>query len=1292
MWSDFERLRRVWTATREGSGGVAALAGFSFQLLSALVRLVCRPDHARQPSVFIEALSDLVSGEDGYLVVTQAKLSLRSGALKSALVELWQIHCLAQAETPELEPNLRYAVLSSLVLLKDVQAAVDRWQPEDDADISNLSSFKARLRIAVEADPRLTLAVHLVNALGDSEPFRRIDEWLGRLLGNPTIAGFESSCKVITQELKGLEAAAREREHRFYIWRDVDRAPDTIRFESDRGKATLTGQTPDRTHLVEGRFARRWFYDELLRQGEDWLSQRQSADGRLSVFWIAGRSGTGKSVALLHFLADLQRHDEQRVIIWLHQQADRLAEAIRWARPFLAEGRQVLLAADDPYTPERHQRVAGAINDLLRELDSLAVAHPEAARPSLIFCGPTEQGYLFEDDLGDFVEIEPFYLRPESERDISELRKWYTERTGETDLPVGEADDVLIVQLFFEWAQGQPIKEFSQRFRRRLEGMVDRLGKRSLFDILAEVLALNRLYSLYPAAGLDEEVDSDPALGAAFDQLRHEDNHLSLDPDRGGYRLTHPHLANAIYTTWFGRSEHRRYRKEHLRVGIEAALDHGDSPSHRFAPLWAMSRLAYNRARMQDDSAQRLALVQTELREVLRETYARCFANSGAPLVELPVWVNLDRHFALALTPSPVSALAKAVEDAQPEAAGLRLSCHTLLSNFRDYREGVGVVARILQSHRDWFEWHHVASHYVGAVGASGIGLILEEHVSDHWMLSGTRTLLGACLRASHQDESRAVVLRWLKVAPQTDSAWSGIFTRFFDTAGLSNDLRHLGQQFLKALPEHSAWSHVWERLYEHSPADRTLLAAQGTSWLESADPAISGWDRVWEVLWQASDHADSDLRRRGRRWLDEASPDHPSWAYVWLALCAAGNRPDQDLRERGLRWLDDASPHHRSWAHVWKGLWDAAGGSDQDLQGRGLRWLDEADADHPSWAYVWLALWAAGNRPDQDLRERGLRWLDEADADHPSWAYVWLALWAAGDRPDQDLRERGRRWLDDASPDHPSWTHVWEALWKALECSDRDLWECGRRWLDEASPDHPSWAYVWLALWAAGDRPDQDLWERGRRWLDEVSPHHNSWGHMWRTLRRDAQEGRTDLEAKGVWWLQHSGTLSKGWPVVWNVLWHETEIPPERLRNAAQDLLTRVPVKAPERIERSMGRPRPNSARQSFGAAVVPSNRWAWKDQWSRDWQDYAGDPDRRARLAREAREWLSKLDLNQGGWTSVWSVLWEATACAEGRQHLVGLASEWYRRVDVSHPGRDEMKRFLDDNSPDGAPAEPA
>ena len=73
----------------------------------------------------------------------------------------------------------------------------------------------------------------------------------------------------------------------------------------------LTGQRPQLQHLTKGFFRdRAQIFQELWRAFTEWLlSVGSSEDGteKVPVFWIAGRSGEGKSVLLLQLVAEALR-------------------------------------------------------------------------------------------------------------------------------------------------------------------------------------------------------------------------------------------------------------------------------------------------------------------------------------------------------------------------------------------------------------------------------------------------------------------------------------------------------------------------------------------------------------------------------------------------------------------------------------------------------------------------------------------------------------------------------------------------------------------------------------------------------------------------------------------------------------------------------------------------------------------------------------------------------------------------------------------------------------------------
>ena len=89
----------------------------------------------------------------------------------------------------------------------------------------------------------------------------------------------------------------------FGLWGEADQPPKVVRYEPDLQKAVRTGQKLRRADLRDGSLADRRIYDDLQQFAETWLEGQAEAAEKLSALWIEGRSGGGKSAALLHVLA-----------------------------------------------------------------------------------------------------------------------------------------------------------------------------------------------------------------------------------------------------------------------------------------------------------------------------------------------------------------------------------------------------------------------------------------------------------------------------------------------------------------------------------------------------------------------------------------------------------------------------------------------------------------------------------------------------------------------------------------------------------------------------------------------------------------------------------------------------------------------------------------------------------------------------------------------------------------------------------------------------------------------------
>src|SRR5262249_43440170 len=161
------------------------------------------------------------------------------------------------------------------------------------------------------------------------------------------------------------------------------------------------------------------------------------------------RSGAGKSVALLHVLAQLHERCAATVL-FLGGSVSKLANAIRWSREVRRPGRPVLIALDDPYTPAAQADAGAPFREALDELHEIRQSGDGASMPLLVCCGPTEQFERLREEQPDDIAVVLTSLPDEEAPDMAQLRAWYRDRTGENPPDIGD-ENVLMVQLFFQW-------------------------------------------------------------------------------------------------------------------------------------------------------------------------------------------------------------------------------------------------------------------------------------------------------------------------------------------------------------------------------------------------------------------------------------------------------------------------------------------------------------------------------------------------------------------------------------------------------------------------------------------------------------------------------------------------------------------------------------------------------------------------------------------------------------------------------------------------------------------------
>lgn len=1008
---------------------------------------------------------------------------------------------------------------------EDIKKAVANWVPKEGADDDELRKFKEKVEIRNEPDPDDQLLVLLANHFFASDPLAKMHEWLGELFNAAEAQGnFTPALKRIWIDLRVLQNSRHEPKSPGHLWSAEDQPPGPGKVEQGPIRIQERAVISD---LREGRFADRQIFRKLARKAEEWIEKApgsHEAGRKLSLFWIGGRSGTGKSIALLHVLAMLHAQENNRFIIWLDNNIDALPECFRWARPLLQDGREVLIGIDDPFPAGRENDLAGILNLARHELSGLRF-------PLIVCCGPAEQRLSFREQFGHLAAIFPVELPKETADDRALLWDWYQRRTGtKRSQPFSPDQDVLLVQLFFEWWTGKPIGDFASGFRRRIQGL-DHTPTKAFEPFMYSLFAVNRLYVNYPIELMKNDHQI-PEFEVAFNRLHREESHLTVEEEsnRPGVRIAHPHLANAIYESesWFPREPASEpHRRDHLKKVIFRSLEECGQPRDKLAILWAIARLGDPAG----DEAARSRLDSATIATLLHDVTTKMQSGFGVlPVYVLPVLIELQaRYPSTKFALSPLKTACDALVRQAVNETGFRLLCHKVLQHREALqridaattKRAIQSVRSVLQDKIFWAEWPHIALDYRKTIADPTIDPWIGNWITSHLDHSRTPLFIQDIVEFTQSEDVIKSALAWLSgVDANTPVA------PFVLQALLAN-------------------------CKENEP-----LWSFASSWLDKNDWNQDQWPFVWETLMLAlppGNGLGEHMLTRGREWLDKNDQltQHPYWPGV-LAILIERIPTDTDLRRRGWGWLKEASLDHGAWTFIWEALEKTTrqGWEDRDeLISLGRRWLAENSAgeSHGAWLGV-LAVLINRLPADADLRQRGWGWLKEASLDHGAWTYIWEALEKATRRAGENRDEvisLGRRWLAENSSgkNHGAWPGILARLIKASP-NDSDLLKTGWKWIRSSNFANPSWSWLWCAIErttrGVRQRHRKVLLENGIKWLRSVALTNSGWTFVWEPICEQA--AKLDIDTVEVfrlgytwfdWHRQHPERSLQGWPIV---------------------------------------------------------------------------------------------------------------------------------------------------------------
>jgi len=1151
--SSFKVLEECWIKKypSHAQGGRLAIAGFCYQfnlyLLSLVENWLSLGDEERATIdtflTYIENISDILIINHKAVIATQVKLTLRSNNLIDTLEEFVTIEDTAVLNCPELIPHLYYLILTSHSELGDIKETVKRWSLKHfERTGKNVDNIIDKLEVKAEALPENSLMSLLANKLNCPEPLMLMQRWLGYLnLSSYSNDVLKNVGKYIWNDLQELWRKINPIPEGLYIWQDKDIPPNEIK----KGPV-LTGQRPTVRHLREGYFCPRVsIYKDLEDNMINWIEQRfKSMENKVQIFWIGGRSGSGKSVALLHMLSGL--HDKgYGPLIWISHHTFLLKSAIQFALTNSQKNNTTIIGLDDPYSAYDQENAIQNWSELFSILNSVRQDEGLNRIPILVACGPTEQAEIFRNDFGEEVEIHIVEIPPEdtSLEDTSEikiLREWYSKRTNSVPPEVGN-NNVLMVQLFFQWERHESIFDFSKRLRERIiQGDPDHV----LLDRISRVLALNRLYIGYLPSAVRDGLT--PQQKDKLDWLENDLHFGAIEVNnKPVYWLLHPHLSNAIYLNWYN-SKLTSFR-EYIKAGIFDFLHFGQSPTDQVGPLWSLVRIIKNK---NDEDLQQRIDYKTAciiFQEIFNELMKQ-FKNK-LPIYLLPVWVEIcsitpDVNW----VPSPINMALDIIDLNNIYEKGLRLTCHKILEYYSNLDLNQRSlfddrIYKLLDGSYEWYEWFPIAENSIATIKKLlFVNLVFNKVKNDLSCSSNIANLFFRALKTWPDYQLLTeTVCAYLNNAP-CSIEWGNVVICLINNGSYNHVVKHwltkhnIDQHIFYALSEalkhdYKEFEEIalsWARAYYSTPYSNFILELLLKH--RNNDSEVIYWCHKWLIVGEGEKSyiLESLLKHNpvsyitvniAVNWLNNISTDHTTWIYIWKALLNIKIEQNIDL---SISYKSDPIP----WPYIWLAHFKVS--SNVKLFELGKIWLLETDIKHYLWILVWLYLYNY-NQNDQQLIQLGHVYFNENNLKNILWPTIYIALTEkiCAITP---IYELGFKWLVINDYNNAGWPYVFESLQK-MQPKNEDIYDLGLKWLYQNDFYKVGWPYVFVSCTKL-KKNDETIYNLGVTWLYQVNFNNIGWPFVFESCLIYKKDDTEILEL-GVNWLTHVNLDNVGWPFI---------------------------------------------------------------------------------------------------------------------------------------------------------------
>jgi len=672
-------------------GGPWSLAGFAYQFrcyLSVLfARLEQQDEQYQLPAM--EQLSDILDPHVDYCRIIQVKLTLTKAKLGDVLAEAYYLTEHVLAEKPDLIDFIRFQIIcdgwdGQRAEPKDIDMNDVIKEGMGHKHIWNrmLVQFDEQKPIRVGIDQLSTLYSRLWQ-LGIKEPKEFIEQCNGKLLESFHNPAQDSSN--VEQELEKLFQNLRDPTLKIF-GRFLTRADFRRSKNVPWSGRELISREPGLDSLRDGRFfPRSSIMSELSSRFSQWLHDLTPDAERVPVFFIEGRRGDGKSVALLQLANNIVDLFPGVMLFHVNKQGQ-LPELIKSAEQLassLPPGKRIYFLVDDLFSSTDQEEWLDRLKQAIKDVRQ---------RIALITCGTSVQKECFAAQCRTQVSVTPYLLRPPQAAELRDIVAWYNQRTG-ANRPLEDfiAVDKYLVQFFFELARGVHLGTFADNMRRDLS--------KKNYERVRTIFAADCLDLPVPLALFPDNEDLSDLVGLSKElPLTFHDGNLSSICSSNYIQPSHPILSRAILEYWHdGRLSIEEDFALELEKLLQAFLKQDDTS---MAETLLKQLLHYP---YQCDSTTGDFLAMPEQKSLINHIYAvHLRSNSDQPAIKiLGRWIELSRRIAnLGLSPEPLEFAVKIMENLTDPSklTGLMVSATWLISEQRPNDEAMRISALVRSS------------------------------------------------------------------------------------------------------------------------------------------------------------------------------------------------------------------------------------------------------------------------------------------------------------------------------------------------------------------------------------------------------------------------------------------------------------------------------------------------------------------------------------------------------------------------------------------------------------------